>query len=598
MRRHSTATSKTRLQFSFLEPALALAGRATGGVGARVMAFLDASNFFFLPAPTRTFLRSFPVLVRVVLGVLAMDVLPSVFDVVFVRILWHKFIAYRPPNDQVDVSKLPKTYDVDALGAFFGSRPRLILARATEIARLARDFLWGLFTDYRKGQLKENEGLRAAQVVELIATLGPAFIKFGQALSIRPDLCSPVYLEQLIRLQDQVPPFSSDEALAIINRELGTKGFTASDVFTSLEDFDKPIAAASLGQVYSATLKGSGQSVAVKVQRPHMYLTVTLDLFIMRSFFHLFRWSPIMGKECEGMVYVVDEWAGKFVDELDYLRELENTERFRNLMIEAGDSVIVPLPYPKLSSERMTVSQWIDGTKLSKIDKATEQGKDTVRKLTKVLLNSYLVQLLDTGFLHADPHPGNFLVTNEGKVCILDYGLMTFVEEENRFLLLEFIANLLAKDFQSTLDGLAEMGFIPYEVVNDPAKRAIVAPLVGAVFEQIAAGGGAFNIDLEEITKDVQGMVSEFPLIIPPWFGLVLRSFGALEGLGLSVDKDYSIVQECFPYLCRRMLSDDSLRIRKTLKTFLYGTKVCVPGIEKERERARDILGPRLNCCC
>ena len=174
----------------------------------------------------------------------------------------------------------------------------------------------------------------------------------------------------------------------------------------------------------------------------------------------------------------------------------------------------------------------------------------------------------------SDPHPGNFLVTNEGKVCILDYGLMTFVEEENRFLLLEFIANLLAKDFQSTLDGLAEMGFIPYEVVNDPAKRAIVAPLVGAVFEQIAAGGGAFNIDLEEITKDVQGMVSEFPLIIPPWFGLVLRSFGALEGLGLSVDKDYSIVQECFPYLSRRMLSDDSLRIRKTLKTFLYGTKV------------------------
>ena len=144
------------------------------------------------------------------------------------------------------------------------------------------------------------------------------------------------------------------------------------------------------------------------------YLTVTLDLYIMRTFFHLFRFAPFIGKECEGMVYVVDEWAGKFVDELDYLRELENTERFRNLMIQAGDAVIVPQPYPKLSSELMTVTQWVDGTKLSKIDKTTPQGIQTVKKLTKVLLNSYLIQMLETGFLHADPHPGNFLVTNEG----------------------------------------------------------------------------------------------------------------------------------------------------------------------------------------
>jgi predicted unusual protein kinase regulating ubiquinone biosynthesis (AarF/ABC1/UbiB family) len=203
----------------------------------------------------------------------------------------------------------------------------------------------------------------------------------------------------------------------------------------------------------------------------------------------------------------------------------------------------------------------------------TEKGKDTVRKLTRVLLNSYLVQLLETGFLHADPHPGNFLVTSEGKLCILDYGLMTTVDEDKRFALLEFVSNLLAKDYESTLDGLVILGFVPDEIVNDPAKRKIISPLLASVFEQISNGGGAFTINVGEIGKEVESLSNEYPLVIPPYFGLILRAFGALEGLGLSVDKDYSIVKECFPYLSRRLLSDDSERIRKALRTFLYGTK-------------------------
>ena len=265
----------TRLQFSFLEPAVTLPGRLplqARNLGLRLLSCLDVSNFFFLPIQTRSFLSTFPVLVRIILGVLALDVLPSVFDVLFIRILWYKVIAYRPPNDQIDVSNLPKTYNVTSLGAFYRSKPRLVLSRFSEIARLGRTFLWGLFTDYRQKKTQEHEPLRALQFVELISTLGPAFIKFGQALSIRPDICSPVYLEQLIKLQDQVPPFSSEEALDIISYELGKKtGFAVTDVFARESDFHQPIAAASLGQVYRAELKGSGQAVAVKVQRPHMY---------------------------------------------------------------------------------------------------------------------------------------------------------------------------------------------------------------------------------------------------------------------------------------------------------------------------------------
>ena len=210
--------------------------------------FLDASNFFFLPMQTRSFIGTFPILLRIVLGVLALDVLPSVFDILFVRILWNRIIAVRPPNDEINVSKLPKVYDVQQIRSFYKSKPRLVLARATEIVSVCRVLLWDLFTDYRLKKTKENEPLRAQQFTQLITRLGPAFIKFGQALSIRPDICSPVYLEQLIKLQDQVPPFSSEEALRIINKELNKNGYVASDVFSRLSDFNECVAAASLGQ--------------------------------------------------------------------------------------------------------------------------------------------------------------------------------------------------------------------------------------------------------------------------------------------------------------------------------------------------------------
>ena len=277
------------------------------------------------------------------------------------------------------------------------------------------------------------------------------------------------------------------------------------------------------------------------------------------------------------MISVVDNWAGRFLEELDYEQELDSSEKFKLQMSDRsttmGDSVVVPMAYREYSSKKLLVSEWIDGTKLSKIDTTTEKGKDTVRKLTRVLLNSYLVQLLETGYLHADPHPGNFLVTSGGKLCILDYGLMTTVDEDKRFALLEFVSNLLAKDYDATLDGLAVLGFVPDEIVNDPVKRKIVAPLLAGVFKQISNGGGAFTINIGEITNSLGSLSNEYPLVIPPYFGLILRAFGSLEGLGLSVDREYSIVKECFPYLSRRLLSDDSVRIRVALRTFLYGTK-------------------------
>jgi hypothetical protein len=183
-------------------------------------AVLDSARFGFLPSETKAFLLTLPVILRVGLGFVTLDVLPAVADVLLLRIIWSKFIAVRPSSKDLDISTLPKQYDVEGIALFYQKNPRLVLARATEIVALAKDFLFGLLSDFQKGELKPNQPIRAIQFTELITTLGPTFIKVGQALSIRPDLASPAYLEELIKLQDQVPPFSSKEALKIIEREL------------------------------------------------------------------------------------------------------------------------------------------------------------------------------------------------------------------------------------------------------------------------------------------------------------------------------------------------------------------------------------------
>ncbi|KAJ1418185.1 kinase-like domain-containing protein [Ochromonadaceae sp. CCMP2298] len=453
--------------------------------------------------------------------------------------------------------------------------PQVVAARFSEILRISQPFLLGLLSD-RSGLGKGSNSApeRAAQLRELISELGPAFIKVGQAVSVRPDLLQPAYLAELVKLQDQVPPFDSSLAVGILTRELGDPTL----IFEDMDVFSKPVAAASLGQVYKARLK-SGQDVAVKLQRPNMLVAVSLDLYIIRKMLELGEGVESVAEECKSFIGVIDNWAGRFIDELDYVKEVQNSNTFRDQMGDVsttlGDAILVPRTYDQYCTGVVLTSEWIVGTKLSAIGQ-TELGKETKKKLLRVLLNSYLVQLLETGFLHADPHPGNFLITPEGKLCILDYGLMTEVQADKRYALLEYVSHLLAKDYDSTLQDLVTLEFIPPDVTSDPEKRKVVAPL-------LASGKNPFPIliiSVEELSK-------QYPIVIPAYFGLIVRAFGALEGIGLSIDPAYSITSECFPYLARRLLSDDSERVRKSLRTFLYGKNSDFLDIDRLDELAK-----------
>ena len=510
-----------------------------------------------------------------------------------------------PPAAPVAVPEgLPSTYNLPAIRAYWRARPLASLKRTAALISRLSGWAAGLLSDVAAGPetVDANSRRRAAALKDIVAEQGPAFVKVGQAVAIRPDLLPPAYLEELQTLLDQVSPFESSEARALVRQQLG--GRRLEDVFEDASAFDRPVAAASVGQVYRAKLKpgGFGQAegeletwggeVAVKVQRPGILETVTLDLLVIRSLLEAAAALPADGPEAleqirqgaEGFIPVLDVAAERFLEELDYGLEADNASRFERDMTSVEvvrGAVKVPHVFRGLSGRCVLTQEWVVGRKLTEITDDPTSGPLRA-KLVQTLLNSYMVQFLETGFLHADPHPGNFMLMEDGRLCILDYGMMTTISEDQRVAFIEYIAHLSARDYDKTLGDLVNLGFVPPELADDPANRAVVVPVLAETLETLYGSGGSAakkidklneqgNSRVVELSDKLEALSKDYPLRLPPYFVLILRAFGTLEGLGLSTDENYAIVDECFPYVARRMLADDSPRMRAALRSFVYG---------------------------
>ena len=337
------------------------------------------------------------------------------------------------PDENDPDDQLSTVYSPSEVAAYFKKRPLKVAARAAQVAAEMAAFGAVLSLDFATGNVDKNEAARADQLRGVIERLGPAFIKIAQALSTRGDLLSPEYFKQIASLQDRVPPFSNVEAFEEMTRALGRP---PSEIFESISD--QPIAAASLGQVYRATLRPEmgGTEVAIKVQRPRVLEQVALDLYLMREAAVKIKENndlkPIDpmnksgGKGGPDWPAIIDEWAGRFFSEMDFSKEARNAKLLSQQMSSLEGIVIADMK-DDLTSRTVLVSQWIYGEKLG------ESSASDVRELCTTLLNAYLIQLLETGFLHADPHPGNLIRTPDGKICILDYGLMTEINAEQRW---------------------------------------------------------------------------------------------------------------------------------------------------------------------
>jgi len=477
--------------------------------------------------------------------------------------------------------ELPRTYDPERIAQYWDARSNQAFGRVMELVTDLRS------TSFLKASPKGLELVQteeaANELADLLIGWGATFVKIGQAVAVRTDLLPETYIKALQKLFEGVPPSTSVDARGQVEKVMGKR---LEDVFEDASAFDKPIAAASVGQVYKATMKDGGKTVAVKIRRQNILEKVTLDMYIIRSTYSLLsRFAPSaeVRETAEALLELTDQAYVPFVEELDFSKEAKNQMRFRELVSQSDlikDSVTVPEVY--FSAEEVLIQGWVDGVKISAIDITSAEGQQRGQRLVRTLLNSYMVQFLDTGFLHGDPHPGNFLVTSDGRLCILDFGLMQEITKEQQVSFIEYIMHLTVKEYDACLEDLIRLDFLDDGIQNDPRKDQILVALADTL-DTIYGDGKSFSPEKVEklqnqksrlgvLAEELDEIAKEYPLRVPPYFILVLRAFGTLEGLGLQVDGNFAVLDGLFPYMARRLVTDENPRIKSALKSFLYGT--------------------------
>jgi predicted unusual protein kinase regulating ubiquinone biosynthesis (AarF/ABC1/UbiB family) len=446
-------------------------------------------------------------------------------------------------------------YDAQEIGRYYSRRPWLVLWRSLQVIWLLGTFALALQWDRWWGQETQNRVQRAQQLRTVLTKLGPTFIKVGQALSTRPDLIRPDFLIELIKLQDQLPPFPTATAHAIIETELG---LTPEEIYTFISP--QPVAAASLGQVYRARLY-SGEEVAVKVQRPNLLPTLSCDLFVMRLAARLLgRFLPLnLGHD---LTLIVDEFGIKLFEEIDYLNEGRNAEAFA-ANFQDDPTVVVPRIYWAHSSSHVLTLEWINGFKLTDTEQV-RQAELSTDGLIEIGVTTGLRQLLEFGFFHADPHPGNLFAMPDGRMAYIDFGMMDQLSQEMKETLVDAVVHLINQDYGRLAEDFVQLGFLTPDTDISPIIPALESVLGNAL------GAKVRDFNFKTITDEFSELMYQYPFRVPAKFALIIRSLVTQEGLALSLNPDFRIVDIAYPYVARRLLMGETPSLRKRLLEVLF----------------------------
>ena len=472
-------------------------------------------------------------------------------------------------GDFIEASGLLK-YDPNQISQIYRGSPNRLIKRLWETLIPILGFLIEVIYSKFTGKLNDPKQAKskAKKFADLLVELGPAFIKAGQALSTRPDIVPPVVLEELAQLQDQLPGFDSELAMACIQEDLKGK---EKEIFESIEEI--PISAASLGQVHKGILK-NGQKVAVKVQRPGLREQITLDLYIVRN---IGSWlNKNIGLIRSDLVALIDELGKRVFEEMDYLNEASNAEKFRDLHKD-NKKIAVPIIYREATSRRVLTMEWINGVKLTNIEAVKKLGIDP-EEMVNIGVNCSLQQLLEHGFFHADPHPGNLLALSDGKLCYLDFGMMSEVNRESRTGLIKAVVHLVNRNFEQLSKDFVTLGFLEKDINIKP-----IIPEFEKVFTS-AIELGVDKMDFKSVTDDMSGVMYKLPFRVPPYYALIIRSLITLEGIALSVDPNFKILGASYPYFVKRLMEDPDPKLRESLKEMLFDQDVI------SWERLQDLI--------
>ncbi|KAF3433920.1 hypothetical protein FNV43_RR25023 [Rhamnella rubrinervis] len=494
------------------------------------------------------------------------------------------YAAYFYHLSKVWSKPLPEVYDPESVSDYFNCRPHVVAFRLVEVfssfASAAIRIRTSGFRKYLTPNVDKNLDGNISQydfgmvLKETMLNLGPTFIKVGQSLSTRPDIIGTEISKALSELHDQIPPFPKTVAMKIIEEELGS----------SLESFfsyisEEPVAAASFGQVYyGRTLDGF--NVAVKVQRPSMHHVVVRDIYILRLGLGLLQ---KIAKRKNDLRLYADELGKGLVGELDYTLEAANASEF----LEAHSSftfMSAPKIFQHLSRKRVLTMEWIVGESAtdlvslstpSSVDHGSAYSErksfDAKRRLLDLVnkgVEASLVQLLETGLLHADPHPGNLRFTSSGQICFLDFGLLCRMQKKHQFAMLASIVHIVNGDWESLVRALSEM-----DVVRPGTNILRVTMDLESALGEVEFRDGIPDVKFSRVLGKIWSVALKYHFRMPPYYTLLLRSLASLEGLALAADKNFKTFEAAYPYVCQKLLTENSAATRKILHSVVLNKK-------------------------
>ncbi|KAM6548532.1 hypothetical protein CsatB_020208 [Cannabis sativa] len=390
----------------------------------------------------------------------------------------------------------------------------------------------GGFTEEKQKKRRQNT---ASWLREQVLQLGPTFIKLGQLSSTRSDLFPREFVDELAKLQDRVPAFSPEKARRFIESELG------APIHILFKEFeDQPIAAASLGQVHRAILH-NGEKVVIKVQRPGLKKLFDIDLKNLKIIAEYFQKSETFGGPSRDWIGVYEECSTILYQEIDYINEGKNADRFRRDFRNVK-WVRVPLVFWDYTAMKVLTLEYVPGIKINELNMLDSRGYSRSR-ISSRAIEAYLIQILKTGFFHADPHPGNLAIDMDEAIIYYDFGMMGEIKTFTRERLLDLFYSVYEKDAKKVMASLIDLGALQATGDLSPVRRSVQYFL-----DNLLSQTPDQQQTLGAIGEDLFAIAQDQPFRFPSTFTFVIRAFSTLEGIGYILDPDFSFVKIAAPY--------------------------------------------------